>query len=284
MTEFDSVIPAGGTGTLTAKIKTTTTQNGSVSKSIAVTTDAAGAQRMTLSMTFKSVPVVAVLPRAQMNLTGVVGDQPTATLVVRRFDGEELKITGVENSEQRLTITAKPVTENTQLGRVQAVPGDLLLVGSLAPGVKDVAASGRFRVRTNHPDAEALDVGFSLRVRPAIEVRPNQVRLLLQEGNTPGRTMLARVQHNLRGQFKVTAAVPSNPELFRAQVVDGETKQQVHTIAVVLQDDVMPGDLDSRLLETLVLSTDDANQPELTIPVLIEPKALRKPAKPRPLE
>lgn len=284
MTEFDSVIPAGGTGTLTAKIKTTTTQNGSTSKSIAVSTDAAGAQRLTLSMTFKSVPVVAVLPRAQMNLTGVVGDQPTATLVVRRFDGEELKITGVENSEQRLTITAKPVTENTQFGRVQAVPGDLLLVGSLAPGVKDVAANGRFRIKTNHPDAQALDVGFSLRVRPAIEVRPNQVRLLLQEGNTPGRTMLTRVQHNLRGQFKLTAATPSNPELFRAQVVDGDTKQQVHTVAIVLQDDVMPGDLDNRLLESLVLSTDDENQPEITIPVLIEPKALRKPAKPRPLE
>ncbi len=52
MTEFDSVIPAGHSGTLTAKIKTTTTQSGPVSKSIAVTTNAAGAQRMTLSVTF----------------------------------------------------------------------------------------------------------------------------------------------------------------------------------------------------------------------------------------
>lgn len=219
-----------------------------------------------------------------MNLNGVVGDHPTATLVVRRFDGEELRITGVENSEQRLTITAKPVTEDVQIGRTKAVPGDLLLVASLAPGVADVAANGRFKIKTNHPDAKELDVGFSLRVRPAIEVRPNQVRLLLQEGNTPGRTMLTRVQHNLKGQFKVTAVTPSNPELFRAQIVDGDTKQQVHTVAVVLQDDVLPGDITSRVLETLVLSTDDKTQPELTIPVLIEPKALRKPAKPRPLE
>ena len=278
------MIPAGGTGTLTAKIKTTTTQSGSVSKSIGVTTDAQGAQRMTLSVTFKSIPAIAVLPRSQLNLNGVMGDQPTASLIIRRFDGEKLKIVGVENSEERLVITAKPVTEPVQLGRDTAVPGDILLVASLAPGVADVSASGRFRLKTNHPDAEFLDVGFSLRVRPAIEVRPNQVRLILQEGNTPGRTMLARVQHNLRGKFKVTGVTPSNPELFQAKIVDGDTKQQVHTVAVILQDDVLPGSLTNRVLETLVLTTDDAAQPNLMIPVLIEPKALRKPAPPRPLE
>jgi len=278
------VIPAGGTGTLKAKIKTTATQNGSVSKSIGVTTDAPGAQRMTLSMTFKSVPSIAVLPRAQMNLNGVLGDQPTATLILRRFDGEELKIVGVENTEERLVLTAKPVTEPVQLGRNRAVPGDVLLIASLAPGVADAAASGKVRVKTNHPDAKALDVGYSLRIRPAIEVRPNQIRLLLQEGNTPGRTMLARVQHNLRGKFKVTGVTPSNPGLFEAKIVDGDTKQQVHTVAVVLQDDVLPGSLANRVLESLVLTTDDATQPTLMIPVLIEPKALRKPAPPRPLE
>ena len=48
MAEFDSVIPAGGTGTLTAKIKTTSTQNGPVSKGIAVNTNAAGAERLML--------------------------------------------------------------------------------------------------------------------------------------------------------------------------------------------------------------------------------------------
>jgi hypothetical protein len=278
------VIPAGGSGTLTAKIKTTATQSGAVSKSIAVTTDAPGAQRMTLSVTFKSIPAIAVLPRSQLNLNGVVGDQPTATLIIRRFDGEELKIVGVENTEQRLVITAKPVTEPVQLGRDQAVPGDVLLVASLAPGVADASASGSVRVKTNHPDSEVLDVAYTLRIRAAIEVRPNQIRLLLQEGNTPGRTMLARIQHNLRGEFKVTGLTPSNPGLFHAKIVDGDTSQQVHTVAVMLQDEVLPGALNNRVLESLVLDTDDATQPQLIIPVLIEPKALRKPAPPRPLE
>ncbi len=278
------MIPAGGSGTLTAKIKTTSTQSGSVSKSIGVTTDAQGAQRMTLSVTFKSIPAIAVLPRAQMNLNGVMGDQPTATLIVRRYDGEELKILRVENTEERMVITAKPVTESIQIGRDQAVPGDVLLVASLAPGVADVSTSGRLKVETNHPDSETIDVAFTLRIRPAIEARPNQIRLLLQEGNTPGRMMLARVQHNLRGEFRVTGVTPSNPELFKATIVNGDSKQQVHTVAVMLKDDVLPGSLTNRVLESLVLTTDEATQPQILIPVLIEPKALRKPAPPRPLE
>jgi hypothetical protein len=278
------VIPAGGSGKLTAKIKTTTTQSGPVSKSIGVETDAQGAQRMTLSVTFRPVPAVAVLPRSQMNLNGVVGDQPTATLILRRFDGEELKIVGVENTEERLVIAAKPVTEPVQIGRDQAVPGDILIVASVAPGVADVAASGKIKIKTNHPDSAVLDLSYSLRIRPAIEARPDQIRLLLQEGNTPGRTMLARVQNNLQGEFKVTGLTPSNPKLFQAKVVDGDTKQQVHTVAVMLQDDVLPGALANRVLESLVLTTDDASQPTLMIPVLIEPKALRKPDQPRPLE
>jgi hypothetical protein len=278
------VIPAGGTGTLTAKIKTTTIQSGGVSKSIGVTTDAPGAQRLTLHMTFKSVPSVSVLPRPQVRINGVIGDQPTATVIVRRFDGEELKILGVENAEERLVITAKPAGKSVQIGRNKTAPGDILLVASLAPGVTDVSTNGRFRIKTNHPEAEMLDLTYSIRMRPAIEARPNQVRLLLQEGNTPGRTMLARVQHNLREQFKVTGATPSNPELFRVQIVDGDTKQQVHTVAVVLQDDVLPGSLANRVLESVVLTTDDQTQPRVIIPVLIEPKELRKPRQPRPLE
>jgi hypothetical protein len=269
---------------LTAKIKTKTTQSGTVSKSIAVTTDAAGAQRLMLSVSFKSVPAVLVLPRAQMNLNGVQGDQPTATLILRRSDGKKLEVAVVESNEDRLVITAKSVTENTKIGRHEAVSGDILLIASLAPDLMSVSANGRFKVRTNHPDAEVIDVGYSLRLRPAIEVRPNQLRLLLQEGNTPGRTMLCRIQHNLKGKFKVTGVTPSNPEMFRAQVVDGDTKQQFHTVAVMLQDDVLPGSVARRLLESLVITTDDAVQPELRVPVLIEPRALRKPGRPRPVE
>ena len=124
-----------------------------------------------------------------------------------------------------MVITAKPVTESIQIGRDQAVPGDVLLVASLAPGVADVSTSGRLKVRDEPPGFQGRSM-WHLRFEfdAAIEARPNQIRLLLQEGNTPGRTMLARVQHNLRGEFKVTGcdavesrALPGDDRRWRHQ-------------------------------------------------------------------
>lgn len=285
MAEFDSVIPAGGSGTLTAKVKTRATQGGSVSKAVAVTTSSPEAERLTLSVTFRAVTAITVLPRPLVNLNGVAGEEPSETLILRRPDGEKLLVSDVETTDQRLTIMTTPVTEKRAVGRFEAEPGDVLLEVGIKPGTPAGAANGRIGFTTNHPDARRMDVNYSIRLRPVIEARPAQIRLLLQEGNTPARTMLFRVQHNHREKFKLTSATPSNPELFRVQLVDGaDVEQQVHTVAVTLQDDVVPGSLDRPMSERLVLTTDDPVQEEVVVPVVIEPRELRRPAPPRPVE
>lgn len=284
MAEFDSVIPAGGSGTLTAKIKTTSTQSGPISKSIAVNTDFAENSRMMLSVTFNLVTAVKVLPRPRINLNGVQGDAPTATLIFRRPDGEKLEITGVESSDELVVVTVESVKIPAEVGKLKAFPGDVILEASVAPGAAAVTSNGRLKVSTNHPDAEFIDVPFSLRMRPVIEARPAQVRLLLQDGNSAGRTTLFRLQHNLRGEFALTGVKPSNPKIFRAEVVDGDAKQQVHAVAVILQDDVTPGSLDRRVLESLTITTDDPRRPEFVVPVLIESKTLNRPGQSRALE
>ncbi len=284
MAEFDSVIPAGGSGTLTAKIKTQSTQSGKVSKSIAVTTNIPATPRLMLSVTFNSVTAVTVRPTPRIHLNGVEGDALTTSLVLHRADGEKLEITGFESSDDVVVLEAKPVTREMTVKNQKAVPGDVVVEASVAAGVTAVSTNGKVRIRTNHPDAEVIDVTFSLRLRPVIEARPAQVRLILQDGNSAARTALLRIQHNLRGEFKLTSLKPSNPTIFRAEIVDGESKKQVHTVAVMLQDDVTPGSLDGRLLESLVVITDDPERSELTIPVLIEPRVLHKPGRPRPAE
>ena len=117
-----------------------------------------------------------------------------------------------------------------------------------------------------------------------IEARPAQVRLLLQEGNAPARTMLMRIQHNLHGEFRVTDVTSSKPELFGAQLVGEDVRQQVQTLVVRLEDEVQPGDVASRLLESLVVHTDDKAKPRVEVSVLIEPRTMRRPAQPRPSE
>jgi hypothetical protein len=282
--EFDSVIPAGGSGTLTAKVKTKATQQGRVSKGVSVRTDSPGAERLTLSVIFTAMPVVSVLPNARLFLNGVQGDEPTSTLVLRRNDGKPLNVTGIETRDAMLEIATTDVTEATTIGRQQAVPGDVLLTATVPSDTVATATNGSLTITTDHPDANEIVVPFSVRLRSLIEARPAQLRLLLEEGNTAGRTTLFRIQHNRNRKFKVTGLEASNPEVFKAQLVDGEFDQQVHSVAVMLLDEVEPGSITARKMETLVISTSDDSQPELRIPVLIEPRKSRRARPARPTQ
>ena len=284
MAEFDSVIPAGGKGTLTAKIKTTSTQNGPVSKGIAVNTDAAGAERLMLNVRFTAVSAVMVLPRAQINLRGIEGDTPTASVILRRGDGEPMEVTKIDNTDDRLIISTEQVDDERQIGRQKTRPGDVILTVTTRPDLKAVTASGRFRVRTNHPDARPVDMPYGIRLLPLIEARPERVRLILQDGNVQGRTALLRVQHNRRGQFKITEATASQPEIVKVHLIDGDVKQQVHSLAIMLQDEVKPGDLQGRFFETVTLKTDDPAVPEVSIAINIEEKQLSRPVPAQPAQ
>jgi len=269
---------------LTAKIRTTSVQTGPVSKGIQVTTNAVGAERLMLNVRFTAVSAVMVLPRAQLNLRGVEGDTPVASVVLRRGDGKKMEVTKIDNTDDRLVISTEPVVKPHQVGRTNARPGDVVLSVTTKPNLKPVTANGRFRVRTNHPDAEPIELVYGIRLLPLIEARPERVRLILQDGNEPARTSLLKVQHNRRGAFKLTGAIASNPEIFKGQLLDGDRKQQVHSVAVMLLDDVQPGDLGGRLFETLTLTTDDPGHPEIPVSVLIEPRELRRPGQPNPVQ
>jgi hypothetical protein len=277
--EFDSVIPAGGTGKLTARIKTASTQQGRISKSVNVTSDAPGAQRITLGITLNAVPVILVLPHARVSLGGIYGEKPTSTVILRSGDGEPFEVTGVETGDPSLRVTATAVAEAGNVNQQEVRPGDVILtaaIGSITPRTAALNLNGVIKVRTTHPDANVVDVPYSIRIRPVIEARPGQLRLLVEEGNATGGTTLFRVQHNRNEKFEVTALTSSNPEIFTAKGVDGDEAQPVHTIAVMLVDGLNPGSFDSRIMASLIVKTDDKQQPEVSVPVIIEPRQARQ--------
>ena len=67
------MIPAGGSGKLTARVATKPGQNGRVSKSVTVFTDEPGAQPRQLVFNFEASSPVMVLPRQTLYLRGQVG-------------------------------------------------------------------------------------------------------------------------------------------------------------------------------------------------------------------
>jgi hypothetical protein len=273
--EFDSVIPAGGTGTLTAKVHTRTSQSGSVSKSVAVTTSDPAAERIMLGVSFNVVPAVIVLPRARIYLTGIDGDRPKAELLLRREDGQALEITGIENRGDRLELDTSTLTKARTIGDVEGRAGDVLLTATVAADAPASTSNGTIQVRTNHPDARSIDIVYTVRMRPMIEVRPSQLRLVLQEGNSSGRATLARIQHNRGTGFRVTGLQPSDASLFQAQQVGDDTTQPFHSLSVRLADDVEPGSMSGRRIESLVITTDDPKMEKVEVPVLIDARTPR---------
>ncbi len=275
MAEFDSVIPAGGTGTLTARVRTLTSQSGAVSKSVAVTTSDPAAPRIMLGVTFRVATVVAVLPRPRLYLQGVQGDRPETSLLLRRDDGAPLEITGIENSGGRLLLSAETLTESRSVEGVDGRVGDVVLRATVEPDLPASTANGTVKVRTNHPDAPSIDIFYSLRMRPLVESRPGQVVLVLQEGNSSGRAALARLQHNRGASFGVTGLEPSNPALFQAELIGDPAKRSVHSVSIRLAEEVLPGTMAGRRMESLEITTDDEQAPELRVPILIDARVQR---------
>ncbi|MGD8441522.1 MAG: hypothetical protein PVG53_13400 [Holophagae bacterium] len=275
MAEFDSVIPAGGTGTLTAKVHTRTSQSGSISKSVAVTTNDPVAPRIMLGVSFTVVQAVAVLPRARIYLTGIDGDRPEAELLLRREDGEPLEVTGIEGDSDRLDIETTTLESPRTIGNIEGRAGDVLLAATVGPGASASTSNGTIKVRTNHPDARSIDIMYTVRMRPIIEVRPNQLRLVLQDGNSTGRATLARIQHNRGEAFSVTGLEPSDPSLFQAQQIGEAAPQPIHSLSVRLADDVEPGSMSGRQIESLVITTDNQEMKKVVVPVLIDVRTPR---------
>jgi hypothetical protein len=259
---------------------TKASQSGSISKTVSVTTSDPAASRLSLRLTFQLVNPVTVLPRNRVYLSGVSGDEPTSTLILRRDDGEPLELTGIAVQDARLVVTTENVTEAASVGNLQARPGDVLLRVSAVAELDATTANGRFQIGTNHPEAASIDIMYSLRIRSVIEHRPNQLRLVLEQGNTSGRTMLGRLQHNRHEDFVVRGARSSAPSLFTVKLVDGEGAKRMHTVAVMFNDEVLPGAFSGRRLENVIVTTDDDRQPEIRIPVLLEARTprVRRPA------
>jgi hypothetical protein len=71
--EHDSVIPPGGSGTLTAVLKTSANQNRRFSKAINVVTDAEDARSFSLRFTVDVRAPIVARPSYRLSLTAISG-------------------------------------------------------------------------------------------------------------------------------------------------------------------------------------------------------------------
>ena len=302
MAEHDSVIPAGGSGTLTAKVKTVEGQNRRFSKSITVVTDATDARPLTLRFTVDSYSPIVVKPSFRINLTTVEGSAGQTRVVLHRIDGEALAVTEVVAEHPQLLVRAHPVTGErvppaekagdtnmweemaTRRHDIKAAPGDVWIELATQEGPISGNIDGRLHLKTNDPEAPELSLPYMVRVRPLIEVRPAAVRMWLSPvRGTEGRSAIVSLRHNQGEEFTITGIEASHPEIFTAAANStGSAVRQVVRIGVTegLSADGLVGSVEG----WIAVTTDDPNRPRVEIPVVVSPtRALtRRPVATRP--
>ena len=272
MAEYDSVIPAGGSGTLTAKIKTSPMQNGRISKSINVVTDAADARNIRLRFTIGVETSIVVSPAFRFSFSTIEGEKGRTRVLLHRSDGKPLKILGVETGDPELTARIEMVAGSGSQKGQDGVSGDAWIELVSSPAANVGRRSGSVRIATNHPDLPELVMPSVWRVRPLIEARPEIVRLWppTNSGRVT-RSGLVSLRRVGKKKFTVTGLEVSHPEIFTA-AANSTAAATRQAIRVNLLEDVTLDTLESTIEGWVKIETDDPERPTIEVPVIVSRK------------
>jgi len=270
--EYDSVIPAGGSGTLTATMQTSPTKNGRISKSVNVVTDAADARNIRLRFTLDVETPIIVRPAFRFTFSTIEGEEGRTRVLLHRSDGKPLEILGIETGDPELAAQVEIVAGSGSQKDLDAVSGDAWIDLVSNPAANVGRRSGSVRITTNHPDLPELVMPSSWRVRPLIEARPEIVRLWLPtKFRQVARSTLFSLRHMGGKTITVTGLEVSHPEIFTA-TADSTAAATRQVIRVSLIEDVTLDTLGSTFEGWVKIETDDPERPTIEIPVIVAPK------------
>ena len=248
-----------------------------------VETNDPGKPVINLRLGFVSQGLIDVLPSRFVSLNGFAGDAMTRTLVLRRNDGEELKILGASARNPGVAIETTPVTaENaeqaTKAARGAQV-GDVLLAVSATEAIQTGASAGQIVIETNHPDKPQLLLPLRANVRALVDVQPRRVTLNHRPGGATQASAQVTLRHGRGRPFRV-ASVELEGELPGVSVsVPTEGQARQHRVELRVEgEELAPG----RYSGTLVATTALKKIPPLRVPVtlrVMEPAPSAQPPK-----
>lgn len=270
MPEFDSVIPPGGSGTLTASVLTKPTQRGRLSKSITVFTDDPASSPLRLEVRMDVELPIEILPSPRLYLQALVTGGEPQQLLLRRTDGRPLQLSDpVSRVGAWVDFRIETVDHERRLPNgLDARPGDALITATVREGTEAISRSGTLQLRTNHDRMPVLEIPVTLRVRPMVELQPSEVRLV--DGSTrPGTSStLVRVTHNSGARFRVRSVDVADTGVVEAGVAT-EGARSTHTIWIR----VVPASADSEraypLRTEVTVALEDAGRESVTLPVVV---------------
>jgi hypothetical protein len=268
--EFDSVIPAGGSGTLTASVATKANQRGRQVKSIQVLTDADVAPAVRLQVVMEVHVPIEILPRPRLDLQAIEGGDDSATLVFRRSDGGPLTLSDpVSRVGAWVEFDVETVARDGRLDNGLALrEGDAIVTARVRPGAEPVRRDGTLQLRSNHPQMPVLTVPVAVRIRQMIEVRPSEVRLVSGTSRPGSGSTIVRIVHNHNRPFRLAAVVPERPAVVQAgPATDGA--RTVHNVWIRLTQTASGEPVELPLRADVTVTLEGVDQRTITIPVVV---------------
>jgi hypothetical protein len=213
-----------------------------------VTTDAAGKERIQLSLSFNAVASIVVWPRPQIYLSAVEGQGGSARVVMHRPDGEVLKVTPSHTElPEHLQVKVYDVTENdSQEAKFDPKPGDVWVEVEVTEKGPATNTNTTLELLTNHPEVPRFRLPLVVRVKPLYDLRPSVVRLLPPGDGKDGTSAVVRISHAERKPFTIAGIESSHPEFFGA-VAMSEEARPIQTVRIRPASDIDLASIDGKL-------------------------------------
>ena len=261
MARYDRAIPPGGVGQVSLQVHTRGFQ-GRITKTAQLTTNdpAQRSPRIYLSINVRNYIIVE--PGPKILLRGVVGEDIRRVVRIRRYDGQPLEITKVQtNLESIIDYKLNRKDDGNQY--------NLEVVSKVSD---EKTASGFLTLYTNYPKKKVLKLSVHLRVKPEIQVWPNNIGFYENpksgvKGKTNKRNLV--VMNNRGKNFKIEE-LRYNRDYFQVRPLANNdapaSKYQFEVIALL--DKLPAGRMEFR--DTLIIKTDNARSGKLQVPMWIK--------------
>jgi hypothetical protein len=257
---YDRTIPPGGVGQVTLQVNTRGFR-GRVTKTARLTTNdpVQRSKKIYLSINVRSYIIVE--PGSKIMLRGIVGEDIRRVVHIRPGDGQPLEITKVRtNLESLIDYKLNRKDDSNQY--------DLEVVSKVSA---QKTASGFLTLHTNHPKKKVLKLSIHLRVKPEIQVWPNNIGFYENsksgaKGRASKRNLI--VMNNRGRSFRITE-LQYNEDYFEVRpLAKNDNPASRYQFEIVPLVDKLPaGRLEFR--DTLTIRTDSPGAGELKVQLSI---------------
>ena len=255
VTEFDSIIPPGGSGKLVAGLVVRTSP-GRMAKTITVRSNDPETPSAVLLLQANARAFVEIKPSPSFTFTVGQGEGASKRFQVTATEEGPFEITGVEVASPHLTAAATPVPGN---------PRQYLVTVELAPTAPPGPVRGVVRIHTTSVTMPELRVQCRGEVLGQIHYAPRQAIFgrLRPDGTSPSgaaRTVAIHLNLQTEGAFTITRVEASHPQI--AHEVTTRRAGRSYSVLCSYRSGLPPGPFQG----TMKIYTDVPEMPVIAVP------------------